>query len=408
MRSQRDRLRSILSRPELKRLIDRLRRRIESGRGLEGTVTLASPSDSERRAVDRLLGRPLSRGRSVRVPLAELEAQLEHAGFAGGLREAMEALTGPLTDRQAQRQRLEHAWQQLLADAEQRDPRPRVREWLAARRTRTLLRRYSGQSPERGERLLGTALEVLSRLPSRGRLLAELAAETCADSHALDAGRPLGNLVVDAVARLGGIDDWHGAENHQQVWAAVGVAKDDVSASVLCFNVPTVGDRLCDQLLADCLAHKEPCRLTTGQLYRHPPTFAAHLVDAFVVENPAILAAARRLGASCAPLICTDGQPAVAVHALLTRLVEHGTTLHYHGDFDWPGIRIFDRLLRRYPIKPWRYSATDYRMAPAGVELTGKPAATPWDPALHDAMVERECAVHEEQVVDRLLSDLTR
>ena len=44
-------------------------------------------------------------------------------------------------------------------------------------------------SPELGGQLLTNALEILSRLPSRGRLLAELAAETCADSHALDAGR---------------------------------------------------------------------------------------------------------------------------------------------------------------------------------------------------------------------------
>lgn len=404
--SHNDRLRSILGRSELSRLVDRLRRRIESGRGLEGVVTLSSPTDAERRAVDRLLGRPLSTGRNLRVPLAELAAQLRHAGMDGGLRRAVEAVTGPLSDRRALRQDLEQRWQQLLASAESRDPRPQIQDWLGARRTRILLRRYSGQDPEVGQRLLATALDVLSQLPARGLTLAELAAETVGDSHALDAGQPLGNLVIDAAARLGGADDWHGAENHLQVWAAVGVAKDDVSASVLCFGLPGSGAGLCDRLLAACQAAGEPCRLTTGQLYRHPPNFPAELRTVFVVENPAIVAAARRLGPACAPLICTDGQPTVAVHTLLTRFADFGVTLRYHGDFDWPGVRIFSRLQQRYPINPWRYTAADYLAAPPGIELTGKPAQTPWDPDLHDAMASRGCAVHEEQLIDLLLGDL--
>jgi hypothetical protein len=49
-------------------------------------------------------------------------------------------------------------------------------------------------------------------------------------------------------------------------------------------------------------------------------------------------------------------------------------------------------------------TAEDYLAAPGGGPLGGRPAATPWEPALADAMHERGVAVHEEQVVEGLLS----
>ncbi|MFJ2889155.1 DUF2399 domain-containing protein [Streptomyces sp. NPDC087305] len=66
-------------------------------------------------------------------------------------------------------------------------------------------------------------------------------------------------------------------------------------------------------------------------------------------------------------------------------------------------------LRRSVPWRPWRYTAAHYpaaaKMAEAP-ELTGSPAATPWDPALAVALAERGVRVEEEVVLDDLLSDL--
>ena len=88
--------------------------------------------------------------------------------------------------------------------------------------------------------------------------------------------------------------------------------------------------------------------------------------------------------------------------------MEKGAELRYHGDFDWPGIRIFARLLKRYPMVPWRFSSSDYLEAPTGGVKLGerKSSETPWDPELQIAMENRGHAVHQEQVVDWLLADL--
>lgn len=85
----------------------------------------------------------------------------------------------------------------------------------------------------------------------------------------------------------------------------------------------------------------------------------------------------------------------------------------YHGDFDWPGIAIAGRLMRRGAL-PWRLGAADYEAALEGLradsvlELTGTPLATAWDPELSFSMRAAGVAVHEESLLETLLADLTR
>jgi hypothetical protein len=43
---------------------------------------------------------------------------------------------------------------------------------------------------------------------------------------------------------------------------------------------------------------------------------------------------------------------------------------------------------------------------PSAAPLTGRPAATPWDPGLQQAMIRRAVRVEEELVLTDLLADL--
>jgi uncharacterized protein (TIGR02679 family) len=153
----------------------------------------------------------------------------------------------------------------------------------------------------------------------------------------------------------------------------------------------------------------EPSVLTLRQLIRCPPALSIATVR--ICENPAVLAAAADThGTHSSPLVCLQGQPSAAALALLRHLHEGGTTLLYHGDFDWGGLRIASALLRRVPWLPWRYTVTDYRAAalkgPEGPPLAGPRAEAPWDPDLAHALAELGVRVEEETVLDVLLSDL--
>lgn len=106
--------------------------------------------------------------------------------------------------------------------------------------------------------------------------------------------------------------------------------------------------------------------------------------------------------------------PAAAQRALLAQLVSGGARLRYHGDFDWPGLIIGNRVMREFGAQPWRYGMVDYRAAVAAAEtenrhpLTGTRIDAEWDAGLAEAMLDHGRAVDEEGVIDMLLSDLSQ
>jgi len=147
-----------------------------------------------------------------------------------------------------------------------------------------------------------------------------------------------------------------------------------------------------------------PVRLTLHQLRLSQPIVDCD--EIFVCENPAVLRAAAELAAGSRPLVCTEGVPSAAVHALL-RGASHAV-VRWRNDFDWTGVRLTAAALERYPnAVPWRMSCDEYESAAGrGPALLGAPAGTPWDPLLAEAMRRAGRAVMEERLLDRLLADL--
>jgi hypothetical protein len=76
-------------------------------------------------------------------------------------------------------------------------------------------------------------------------------------------------------------------------------------------------------------------------------------------------------------------------------------------DFDWPGIQIANVIYRRHRFIPWRFSAADYSSASASLPLTGPPIEALWDSDLTRVMMESGHAIHEEQLLETLLLDLS-
>jgi uncharacterized protein (TIGR02679 family) len=106
--------------------------------------------------------------------------------------------------------------------------------------------------------------------------------------------------------------------------------------------------------------------------------------------------------------VAIEGQPKTAGRLLLSMLSAAGIRLRYHGDFDWPGIRIANLVIARHGATPWRHGAADYLATASGGgrPLEGEPAVASWDPELTAAMAREGRAVHEEQVLGDLLGDL--
>lgn len=407
-----ERLTRLLGGEDLAWLIDRVHRRIERGESLDTSVTLSDSSAEQRAAVHRLLGRRPRPGAALTVSLTRVDEILRHSGACQeGLAAAVIALTGPIAERAAAAAELERSWRCALAPlAAAVAERVELADWYGRIRAAGLIRRLTG-TPDSASSLLADLATIIRSLPVNGEPLGRFAARIVGDAHALDDGRPLTTLALGAARAMADLPDGAGSEWRREVWAGVGLLRDDLSSTVLTLGLPGDGETATGRMLGTWREVGQPALLTLRQLVRDTPRLRLEGQDVFVCENPVVVsAAADNLGRHSRSLVCTGGQPGTAVLFLLRQLAKSGAVLRYHGDFDWGGLRIANVVFDRLPVQPWHFDAPSYRLATSvhsGKRLTGTPATASWDANLGAAMSAVGMRVEEEAVLDDLVDDLT-
>lgn len=416
------RLQRLLGGPELAEVRQRLRRYFENVEPGETSadVRIDKLASAAYAALCQLTGRPSRSARSMTVDIGELDQRLRAAGLADSLRDALERLEGPIVSRKKLRQAAQAKWSALATCG----TRGRLlNAWLTSPKALALLKRV-GRDPARAEQILAHADGVLRRLPCQGLPRSQLAAETLGDAHALDAGRAVASVVLAAwrwhersnpLAEENTEAEEHGLttkdadveERARDVWARAGVLVNELARPALCLNLPCPGG-------AYSWSPGEPAYVSLRQLVRTPPTWQVAGRRIYVCENPNVVAmVADRLGATSAPLVCTDGMPAAAQRTLLMQLATAGAILFYHGDYDWPGIQIANVVIRRFAASPWHFGVADYlaaleRTPSRARDLSSLTVEASWDMGLRAAMQEHGLAIAEEAVADVLLADLHR
>jgi uncharacterized protein (TIGR02679 family) len=409
-----------LTGPGLTRLWDAVRRRLE-GNGVQatGSLRLTALNVQERNALSLLLGKPLT-GPGVTVRLDALDARLRTSAAGFGIREVLEELGPPLTDRRAVRADVAARRQQVWASlASSLDASP-IAGQVWAQQWYDILRRSGvpkGVAPEAAVRTLQQAVHVLAvllgpeRSATKGR--GELAAMMTGSAHGLDDGTWLARLVQRGIALAHGTDFPSDAAGRRALWRLVSVTPDEVSSTVLTYGLRPVGEGWREQSLRERAAHHAETHLTPRDLHdlrlRLPAGTLVH-----ICENPRVVEAAA--DAACVhPLVCTSGSAATVVMTLLDALAATDCRFAYHGDFDWPGIALANRIIRRYEALPWRMGTEDYerlvthsqvRGVPQ-LALDGQPVSADWDSDLAPAMTALGVALHEEATLDLLVNDLS-
>ncbi|MFD8967882.1 TIGR02679 family protein [Streptomyces sp. NPDC059568] len=409
-----------LTGPGLTRLWGAVRKRLE-GNGVQatGSLQLTAVSAQERNDLSLLLGKPLT-GADVTVRLDALDGRLRTSAAGLGLREVVEELGPPLTDRRAARAGVaaqrRYVWASLTSslDASPLAGQEWTRQWY------DVLRRTGvpkGVTPEAAVRTLQQAVQILTvlldpeRTGTRGR--GELAATATGSAHGLDDGTWLARLVQRGVALAHGTGLPGNAAGRRALWRLVSVTPDEVSSTVLTYGLRPIGGGWREESLRERSAHHAETHLTPRDLLglrlQLPAATVIH-----ICENPRVVEAAA--DAACTrPLVCTSGSAATVVLTLLDALATTGCHFAYHGDFDWPGIALANRIIRRYEALPWRMGAEDYERLAAHSQaegipqlpLDGRPVDANWDPDLAPAMTALGVALHEEATLDLLVEDLS-
>ncbi|MGS2588836.1 TIGR02679 family protein [Streptomyces hebeiensis] len=413
-----------LTGPGLTRLWQGARKRLESnGVQATGSLRLTAMNAQERNDLSLLLGKPLT-GAAVTIRLDVLDARLRASAAGLGLRQTLEELGPPLTDRRAARAdvaaRREQVWSSLASslDASPLADQEWPRQWY------DLLRRSGvprGVTPEAAIWTLQQAVQVLiallgpdgpERNGTRGR--GELAVMTTGSAHGLDDGTWLARLVQRGVALAHGTEFPDDAAGRRALWRLVSVTPDEVSSTVLTYGLRPDGEGWRERALRERADHHAEVHVTPRDLHglrlQLPAGSLIH-----ICENPRVVEAAA--DAACVqPLVCTSGSAATVVFTLLDALAATGCRFAYHGDFDWPGIALANRVIRRYEARPWRMGTADYehlaaRSQAEGIPqlaLDGQPVDADWDPDLAPAMTALGVALHEEATLDLLVHDLSR
>ncbi|MEW1722342.1 TIGR02679 family protein [Streptomyces sp. NPDC093109] len=443
--------RAWLAGPGLARFLDAARARLErNGLRATGTLRLTAPVPEERTALSQLAGRALT-GADITVSLPALDARLRASAAGLGLVDTLRALGPPLTDRRAVRADADARRERIRSAAEAAlDASPLAGEAWARQWYETLRRAGvpADVEPAAAIRTLRQAVDVLALLippaagtappertaagdrdrgwgrdRGRGRGRGELAAEVTGSAHGLDDGTWLARLVQRGIALAHGIEQPGDAAGRRALWRLAGVVPDEISSTVLAYGLRPEGDGWRERALRERADHHAEAHLTLRDLRaltgpRPSPPSGLYLPPGTLVrvcENPRVVEAAAEAGCAL-PLVCTSGSASTAVLTLLDALAATGCRFAYHGDFDWPGLALANRIIRRYDARPWRLLAADYERLAARTDepsvprlpLSGPPVDADWDPDLAPAMAARGVALHEEATLDLLVRDLSR
>lgn len=419
-------------------LLARLRKKVQRGEMLAGRCRLSKLTREQSARISELTG-AVGRGASLGVDLSLFAQIVVNTGRFDSLESLVQLVCGePLTNLRAARDEESAQWQQVWALAERL-----VDAWklailpsgevdvvravtqtdsftadslsgvIASLRNSGWLRRLTSRDPVAATSLLDRSFALLNLLPARPTPLAVFAAKHCGSAHALDNNTSLGRIMLKLLAKqavVGTRENRAGKRRH--IWESVGVVTDELSSTVLTLNLPAIGNSLTDRMLQDHLRYGMPARLTFRHLRLHSPTFKlppdGHDSRIYVCENPSILdEASNRIGASCPPMICVEGHPSLACWVLLEQLCCAKFRLAYHGDFDWGGVRIANKLYGAFGFEPWRFTSTSHCIRSQHHRKLRPPESEAlWDKTLSETIRRSEVSVEEESSIDELLADL--
>lgn len=346
--------------PAYHRILVLLFQKVKSFGGPAGTVRLDDATPEECDAARALFGRSFSA--PLRIKTADFEAALQNTLYRGvTLKEVLECYfhTSIQTKREIRSQedaRILRITKGAAASVES----PLCLRWLEELSTH----RGEGwqliqKSLAKGEEAVGQALlqacksmAWLEGHPGRRIRLAVLSAYATSDPHALDVNTLGGKLFLHLLSMGAGVRLPTEAEARAALYYNWGILCDSISSLVTQVGLRLYVGKEEHPAFHAFRLRNEACTLTltnlAGLTGADSPSGRAYLVENQMVFSQLCDAAA----GFHSPLLCTSGQPAIAVIRLLDLLVSAGTDLFYAGDFDGKGLSIALQLLEALPRPP--------------------------------------------------------
>ena len=397
-----------------------------------GIVTLKNTSEEERRAIGGILGKIFYED-TIRFPFAEFEKGLQCTKFAPvDFEQVLEAYFGRKMITTQERRREEErekadffeTVEDYLTECSGSDSAAVswLREMFYEKKYgyQTVNREY-GKDREQTEKLLktvGRALFLLENMQETEEEypLAVFSAEVSGNPHYFDQGTTAGQLLVYGICYATEKCYPENAHQWRELLLSNGIVPDNISSIVHIYGLrlQVAGDW---HPAYDVFCRRqETCAVTMENLQEL--TAVQPTGDkVYIVENEMVFSyLLKHLEQKNVTLLCTSGQLRSAAVKLIPFLLDIGAEIYYSGDIDPEGIRIADRLWRKYGerIHVWRMSEEDYEKSLSEEEIGSismKKLETVENPVLRETAKEirkRKRAGYQENILKDLLEDMNR
>lgn len=366
--------------PAYHRILEQLFKKYTGFGRPAGTIRLPDATPEECDAARALFGRPFSP--PLRIKTVDFEAALQETPYRGVvLKELLECYFDTVIQtRNELSSQMDARMRKMVEQARGAVQSVFVRQWLedlANSRSEggLLIRKYLRKDEDMAENAILRACQSMDWLeahPKERIRLAVLSAQATSDPHALDGTSLCGKLFMHLLSVRTGRGYPSCAEERDALYYEHGILCDSISSSVTQVGVRLYTEEGEHPAYCAFRLRTEAATLTLTNLARltagDSPSGKAYLVENQMVFSQLCDSAER----FHSPLICTSGQPTVAVFRLLDLLTAAGTQLFYSGDFDGKGLSIAAQLLKRYPkhLHLWHMGPEDYGRCRSEVKMS--------------------------------------